>query len=117
MTTEGQTPLRRVVAASMIGTTTALDLGSALANTGAFLLLGFAPDNTPLFGIDVLVQPGSTAFQPTSSGGTASWPLSIPNDPALDNIYLFAQAIVFDTGAPGGLLAASRGMRFRTNRW
>jgi hypothetical protein len=106
-----------LAASARIGTTTQIQGASMLGNAAAFLVLNLAPDNSPVSGIQVLVQPtgAATVFQGTSPTGTASWPFSVPNSTSFDNIYLFAQTVVLDSASPGGLLSASQGMRFRTH--
>ena len=48
-----------------------------------------------------------------AGAGSASFPISIPNDPFLDNLFVYAQAAAFDAGSIGGTLSASAGLRFR----
>jgi len=106
-----------LAAPAAINTTTQI-LGSNMpANIGSFLAINLAPDNTPILGITALVQASGAAvlFQQVSGAGTTSWPFGVPNNPVFDNLYLFAQVISLDSGSPGGLLAASQGMRFRIN--
>ena len=83
-------------------------------------------DALPLLGRDFLrvqvfvdttngfVLTGATSGTAGAAGaGSASFPLSIPNDPFLDNLYVYAQAAAFDAGSVGGTLLASAGLRFR----
>lgn len=93
------------------------DLQSAAGSVPAFLLLGLAPGNVPILGVDLLVDPASVlaALQVTTSAGGAGagravFPLGVPNDANLLGASLYAQAIVIDGGAPQGV-ATSRGLR------
>ena len=97
------------VAASLIAT-----LG-LLANSAGLLGLGVQPANTPVLGLQLLVDPAGLALltAPISAGGAAAWPFAVPGTPALDNVVLYAQAFGLDGGAPGGLLSASAGLRVR----
>ena len=108
-------PVLGLSAPAKVGTTTQIQGSSILATAPSFLVINFAPDNTPISGIIALVQGAGAAvlFQQASGSGTTSWPFTVPNDPSFDDLYLFSQVITIDPGAPGGLLAASQGMRFR----
>ncbi|MCC6784572.1 MAG: choice-of-anchor B family protein [Planctomycetes bacterium] len=116
--TGGLAPVIGLSASARIGTTTDITGSSILANANAFVFLNLLPDATSLLGFELLVSPlaAITVAQVASGSGNASWSLSIPNDPALDDIYLYSQWIVLDGGAPGGLFSASRGMRFRIHQ-
>ncbi len=109
------TPTIALSAPARIGTTTNLLGASLLANSGAFQVLNFAPDNASIAGITALVQQlgAVSTFVPTSGSGTAAWPFTIPNNMVFDNLYLFAQVVGIDAGSPGGILSATQGMRFR----
>ncbi len=111
------TPVLGMSAPARIGTTTQLQGSSLLPGAGSFLVMNFAPDNVPVLGIQVLVaSPGAVSlFQVASPAGLCSWPFTVPNSAAFDNLYLFNQVIGLDTGSPGGFLSASEGLRFRTN--
>ncbi len=81
----------------------------------AALVLSPRPAALAVLGATLLVDPvGATVVPRTVAGaGTARVPLSVPNDPRLDDADLFGQWIVLDAGAPGGVLAASEGLRIR----
>jgi hypothetical protein len=100
----------------VLGTTTQIQGSSMLANSFALLALNLASANLPAVGVTVLVDPNAVALlgAPISGTGTASWPFGTPPTLSLDNIYLYAQALPLDPGSPGGLFAASAGLRFRT---
>jgi len=108
-------PVIGLSAPAALNTTTQIQGSNILANAASFLVMNLAPDNTPIAGITALVQASGAAvlFQQASPAGTAAWPFTVPNNAAFDNIYLFSQVIPLDAGSPGGLLAASQGMRFR----
>ena len=96
-----------------IGTTTQIEGSSILPGAATFMLMNFSDDNSPQFGINLLVQtPAAVHSTIASVGGQASFPFSVPNDPMFDNLYLYSQIIPIDAGGPQGL-AASQGMRFR----
>lgn len=110
-------PVIGLAAPAVIGTTTQV-LGSAmLPNSAAILALNLAPANVPALGVQVLIDPVNavTLTALVSGSGTTSWPFTLPNTPALDNIYVYAQALVLDPGSPGGLFSASAGLRFRSS--
>jgi choice-of-anchor B domain-containing protein len=113
--TNNVTPTLSMSAPARLGTTTQLQGSNMLPNGGAFLVTSFAADNVSVSGIQALVLASSAVavFQPITAGGTASWPFTVPAVPAFDNLYLYSQIITLDAGSPGGLLAASLGMRFR----
>jgi len=75
-------------------------------------LLGYATTNTPLLGVDVLVD--SPLITPTfaSGSGQASFPLPIPNTASLAGVHVFTQILTIDAGGPAGI-AASDGMQVR----
>lgn len=112
------TPTHTLTASARIGSPTGIDAASLLPGSTAVLLLNLLPDATSVVGIELLVQPlGALTATATASGaGTASWPLTVPNDVALDNLYLYTQVVGLDAGSPGGLFSATRGMRFRIHR-
>lgn len=99
--------------------------GAMLGGSASFLGLSFAPANNPVFGITGLINNAGAAFLfAIATGpaglpgiGTATWNLSVPNTPTLDNLDLFSQLLVLDSGSPGGIFAASDGMRIRVCRY
>ncbi|MGB3967306.1 MAG: choice-of-anchor B family protein, partial [Planctomycetota bacterium] len=100
-------PVLGVSAPALLGTTTNL-LGSAmLPGTVAVLVLNLQSANTPVLGIQLLVDPIAAALltAPTSGAGTGSWPFVVPSSVSLDNTYLYAQVAPLDPGSPGGLFA------------
>lgn len=117
--TGGVVPTVSLAAAARIGTTTQIQGGALLPNSGAFAMLNVLPDNTPVAGFQLLVAPAGAAvvFQVTSAGGTMAMPFQVPNSTVFDNLYLFAQVAGLDAGSPGGQLSASRGLRFRIHRY
>lgn len=88
-------------------------LDQSLAGSVAVLAIGFAPTSLPLFGGTLLVDPFSSplfVFASTVSGSTAiALPAPIPG--SFDGISVFAQAVVVDAAATGGL-ALSNGVSF-----
>jgi choice-of-anchor B domain-containing protein len=111
-------PTIALTQSAQLGTTAVIDTASQLPGTGAFLLVNFLPDNLPVLGFDLLVSATSAIAlgQTVSGSGATTWNLPIPAAPALDNAYLYAQALVLDGGSPGGLFAATRGMKFRIHQ-
>ena len=109
-------PTVGVSAAAVLGTTVQLQGQGLLGNSLAVLALNVQATNAPALGVQLLVEPVGAALltAATSAGGAASWPFAVPNTPSLDNVYLYAQAFGLDGGAPGGLLSASSGLRFRS---
>ena len=71
--------------------------------------------------VRVLVDPASAinlvAFTSGLAGqagvGAANWGLAVPNDPYLDNLFVYTQVGCFDAASPGGFLSASEGLRLR----
>lgn len=111
-------PVPSLSASARLGTTTNV-LGTAmLPNAGAFLVLNLFPADFPSAGVQVLVEPmaASVQFVPTSPSGTAMQSFTVPNSLVFDNLYLYGQWLALDAGAPGGLLSASQGLRFRVHR-
>ncbi len=103
-------------APAVLGTTLQVNGSAMLPNSVAVLALNLQPANLPALGVQVLVEPLNAVLLTglISSGGTAQWPLTMPSSPTLDGIYLYAQAFPLDPGSPGGFLAASAGLRFRS---
>jgi choice-of-anchor B domain-containing protein len=114
--TSNVVPVLALPVPAVLGTTTQIQGSSMLANSFALLALNLASANLPAVGVTVLVDPTAVALlgAPISGTGTASWPFGTPPTLSLDNIYLYAQALPLDPGSPGGLFAASAGLRFRT---
>ena len=108
-------PTLAVSAPPVLGTTVQFQAQGLLANSAGLLGLGVQPANTPVLGLQLLVDPAGLALltAPISAGGAAAWPFAVPGTPALDNVVLYAQAFGLDGGAPGGLLSASAGLRVR----
>jgi choice-of-anchor B domain-containing protein len=88
--------------------------------TTAVLLFGFGQANLPVFGFNLLVDVGGphiVLVSPTGGtvggGGTgsATFNLGIPGDPSVAGTTTYSQFVVVDADAPGGIFAASRGMR------
>jgi choice-of-anchor B domain-containing protein len=91
-----------------------------LGGTTAALLFGFGATNVPIFGVNILVdltgayflvlaQTGGTAGVPGSGSMTVSVP--IPNNGSVAGTTTHTQFLVVDPGAPGGVFAASPGMK------
>jgi len=114
--TGGLVPTLGASAPAVLGTTIQLQGANLLGNSFGILALNLQPANVPALGVQVLVEPvgASLPLSPTTAGGTASWPFVVPNTPALDNVFVYAQAFGLDGGSPGGLLSASAGLRFRS---
>jgi hypothetical protein len=101
-----------------------IGVGQGLGGADALLVLAAAaaPPGTVIEGIPVNVSmaPGSYAILPMTLGGsgagagTATFLLPLPNEPALQNLDLFAQWFVMDPAAPGGIASATRGALIRT---
>ena len=91
-----------------------------LGGAPALLVLGTGAANTPVFGINLLVDLAlpNVLVSTTASGtagaagaGAAAVNVPIPNNPALALGVLYSQWVVVDAAAPGGLVSASRGMK------
>ncbi|MCA8951714.1 MAG: choice-of-anchor B family protein [Planctomycetes bacterium] len=95
-----------------LGATVQVQGGNILANAPVFRAFGIVPDNTPVFGITSLVASPVVTFATASAAGDVAFPLAVPNDPAIDNLYIYAQLLPVDAGSPMGL-AATEGLRFR----
>jgi choice-of-anchor B domain-containing protein len=111
-------PLLSLSAPAVLGTTIQVQGSAMLANSVAVLAMNLQPASLPALGVTVLVEPLNAVLLTgtVSAGGTASWPLALPPSLALDDIYIYAQALPLDPGSPGGFLAASAGLRFRSCR-
>lgn len=62
----------------------------------------------PFLGIEVLLDPGSVVLSSVSVAPTASYPLPIPNNPALVGFEVFAQGLHLESNLQA---AASRGLK------
>ncbi len=113
--TGNQPPGIGMSAPAALGTTTQIQGSNMLPGALSILALNLADTNQLINGVEVLVQPAgaATLFAVTSGSGLASWPFSVPNDPAFDNLYVYGQVFVLDPGAANGQIAASVGMRMR----
>jgi hypothetical protein len=111
-------PTLAVSAPPVLGTTVQYQGQGLLPNSAGLLGLNVQPANAPALGVQLLVDPAGIALlaAPITAGGAAAWPFAVPNTPALDGVYLYAQAFGLDGGAPGGLLSASAGQRVRLCR-
>ncbi|MCU0866990.1 MAG: choice-of-anchor B family protein [Planctomycetes bacterium] len=111
-------PQLTLSAPALLGTTTQVQGSAMLANSIALLALNLAPADLPVLGVQLLVDANAAAVLSAaiSPSGTASWPFSAPSSLALDNVWLYAQALPLDPAGPAGLFAASAGLRFRTCR-
>lgn len=97
-----------------------IDGANLVGNAPTALALGPGQAALPLGGLTILVDPlTALVFPALASGaagqagaGAASIPLPIPNDPSFDNADVYAQWIVIDAGASGGL-AGSDSVRVR----
>ncbi|MCA8949743.1 MAG: choice-of-anchor B family protein, partial [Planctomycetes bacterium] len=106
-------PAISLSAPAMIGTTSMVQGSNILANAPCFLALNFAPANQQIFGLTQLVAAGGpTQLAFASANGIVSWPFPLPNNPGLDNLYVYGQIFPVDPGSPMGL-AATPGLRFR----
>lgn len=123
--TGGFVPQLALTGTPRLGLTPSLDASQCIGGTLALVSIGFAPANFPALGVQVLVDQTNGFFLTNITGGavgfggvgTVSFPLSIPNDPFLDNLYVYSQAAAFDAGSPGGTLSASAGLRFRVHQF
>ncbi|MCA8951740.1 MAG: hypothetical protein KDE27_19685, partial [Planctomycetes bacterium] len=96
-----------------VGSVTTIEGGNVLASAPAFLVLNLFDDNQSVFGITALVQSGGpTQLAFASALGQLSYPFTVPNNPSLDNLYIYGQIVSVDAGGPMGL-AATQGLRFR----
>lgn len=113
--TGGLLPTLAMSGAPVLGGTPVLQGAVMFANSAALLGLNFLDADLPVLGVQLLVDPAGIALlaAPIDAAGNASWPLGLPANPSLDDVYLYAQAFPLDPGAPGGLLSASHGLRFR----
>ena len=67
----------------------------------ALMALAFAPADTTMFGVHLLIDPstiGTTLFLAPTSAVTV--PLSIPNNPIYAGMHLFAQVLHLENGIP-----------------
>ncbi len=85
------------------------------ALAGAPAIVGLGSNNTtlPLFGCTLLVDPATLILQLVSTvdpGGTATFPLPVPDDLTLLGAPLFLQGVVIDAGSPSGVIAFSDGL-------
>jgi choice-of-anchor B domain-containing protein len=104
-----------------VGNSTFRIAGRALlGGTAAVLLFGFGQTSIPIFGVDVLVDVGGPhVLVLGSTGGTSGVPGSgsfavnvpIPNDGAVAGTVTYSQILVVDPGSPGGVFAATPGMK------
>ena len=95
----------------MIGGTASLTTTGIVGPVG-FNIISLAQANAPLLGGFILVAPGSQivpmAFLPVV-GGSTTWNLPIPNDPALIGFSAYAQSASTDPSQPQGF-ALSNGV-------
>ena len=85
----------------------------ALAGAPAVVGLGSNPTTLPLFGCTLLVDPTSLILQlvgTVDGGGTATFPLPVPDDFNLLGVPLYLQGVVVDPGSPSGIIAFSDGL-------
>ncbi|MCA8951739.1 MAG: choice-of-anchor B family protein [Planctomycetes bacterium] len=102
-----------LAAPAAIGTTTDIEGSGIAPSAPTFTVLNFMDANQSVFGITALVAtPGAVWFGTASAQGEIAVPFTVPNNAALDNLYVYAQMIPVDPAGPQGL-AASRGLRFR----
>jgi hypothetical protein len=95
-----------------------IDAENLLGGASAFTLVGFAQTSLPILGFDLNVDPaGLLMFPQLASGatgvagdGTFTQTFAVPTAPALVGLELDLQVAVIDTGAAGGLIAASSGL-------
>ena len=113
--TGGLQPAISLSQPACLGQTAQIQGSSILANAGTFVAMNLAPDNVNTFGITALVQAAGAGilFAPADASGLVQFPFNVPNNPVFDNLYIFTQIIPLDAGAPGGLLSATPGLRFR----
>ncbi|MBL8752020.1 MAG: hypothetical protein JNK15_01860, partial [Planctomycetes bacterium] len=93
-----------------------LGVDNALPGTIAVCGIALAPSAIVIDGCRVLLGLPFTTLPAvvTSAAGTATSPLPIPANPALDGVQLFAQYAVFDPNGPFlGEMALSDGLRLR----
>ena len=99
------------------GQTVQLMVGDGLGAARGVMLVGVRPQDVPLFGIAILVDPFTTIVH--ALGGTPDVPgegtlvlnLKIPDDPGLLGAGFYLQSIYLDPGGPQGL-SASDGLQF-----
>lgn len=99
-------------------TTFGVEAANLVGGASAFTLIGFAQASTPVLGFDLLVNPaGMLTIPATASGapglagaGSFSATFAVPSDTALVGLELDLQIAAIDTGALGGLVAASNGL-------
>lgn len=84
---------------------------NAPVNAPVTTVLSLAPAGLPLFGGQVLVDPGQIVLQSTDNAkqGTAGWVLQIPDDPALAAARFYLQSFTLDLLQPAGV-ALSNGL-------
>jgi len=104
----------------VIGTTYAVTLDDALANSAAIFMTGLSNQSSSLFGplpysppnapgCSLLVDPGLTVVYLTSGSGTASHSISLPNAPSYIGLHLYHQWAVLDFANPLGIVVSDAG--------
>ncbi|MCA8952287.1 MAG: hypothetical protein KDE27_22440, partial [Planctomycetes bacterium] len=93
-----------LAAPAAIGTTTDIEGSSIAPNAPTFTVLNFMDANQSVFGITALVAtPGAVWFGTASAQGEIAVPFTVPNNAALDNVYVYTQMIPVDPAGPQGL--------------
>ncbi len=107
--TGGLVPQLELQGLPALGRTATLQLGQALANTLGVLGVSSAPPGAIPFAGGLVRLQGPLALVPfaTSTAGTWTAPLSVPNDPAISGASLVAQSLVLDAAATDGLSLSS----------
>lgn len=111
--TGGVVPLIAAAAPARLGTLLQLELTQSLPGTIALLSLGLAGLDLPLgSGCTVLVDAVFTDAAGTSPSGTLQLATTIPNNPTLIGVSVFAQYAVLDpNGAFANFLALTSGLQ------
>jgi len=106
----GQEPVLAGTGTPTPGGTVSLDVANALGGSAGVYLLGLASASIPALGGTILVGPPLVTAAVALTGapgvpgdGTATLPLTIPANPQLAGVVLYAQALVVDAGAPSGV--------------
>jgi len=102
-----------------VGADLVIDVVDLRAGAWGALFLGTERIDLPRFGGTLITRPDVLRRFQRSSGpvgepglGTASFPVKIPDDPAVAGMVLYAQALYVDLGAPR-LLSFSNGLEIR----
>lgn len=103
-----------ILGAPRLGTTASATLSGALPSANAVLNFGALPADLTVLGLRFLVDTQFFVSLPVvvDANGDGALPVPIPGDPALCGVTLYLQHLYIDAGAPNGLAASTRGMKW-----